>query len=254
MVYQPSIDGISGIYLRGKAGPARWAQVEVRGKDTLEFSHPDIADLETVAYGQAVNSHETLFNSAGLPACPFIVNPPKGGEKKTDALPPYRMLAMKGENNFHMLTNEVIKAAVIEFGACPSQRLRFPDRRTGENRQRHATDSGARRQRSVGEKLATVPVTAYVPKEWKGVEVMIGDTYYITFVNGGAVSKGLVRTGGKLLKTTEITSSGAGSLRSMCPSTAPGSSLPKRARRPISGRSTGTESQAENPPGFETRG
>lgn len=69
--FQPSIDGISGVYLRGKAGPARWGQVTVVGKDTIEVAHPDIAEPVTVAYAEHPNPHETLFNSAGLPASPF---------------------------------------------------------------------------------------------------------------------------------------------------------------------------------------
>ena len=51
LVYQPSINGISGFYLCGKTnGSGRWGQVKLISKDTLEISHPDITTLLTVAW------------------------------------------------------------------------------------------------------------------------------------------------------------------------------------------------------------
>ena len=38
--YEPSIDGISGVYLSGKSGKPQWAEVKVIGKNTIEVSHP----------------------------------------------------------------------------------------------------------------------------------------------------------------------------------------------------------------------
>jgi len=213
MVYQPSIDGISGVYLRARNGTARWAQVKVLGKDTVEFSHPDIPNLETVAYGQQYNSHETLLNSAGMPSAPFIVNQPGKPEPQqpngNSPQPPYQMVSMQGEDRNHMLNNEVVKGALISlahvrrsgyvFQICGEETLGLDMK----------VIAGKDNNEAMGKSSATVPVTAYVPKEWKGCEVMIGDTYYIKNVNGNPVSKGLIKTGGKLVKTTETTKDGA---------------------------------------------
>ena len=81
LIYQPSIDGISGVYLLGKDGKSAWGEVNITGKDTAEFSSPDISDLAGVAYSENVSAHETLFNSEGgktaLPASPFTTIPIK---------------------------------------------------------------------------------------------------------------------------------------------------------------------------------
>jgi len=76
LVFKPSIDGISGIIVESTDGQTvHWANVKVTGKDTIELSHPDIAEIKTISYGEHPNPHETLFNSAALPASPFTVNP-----------------------------------------------------------------------------------------------------------------------------------------------------------------------------------
>ncbi len=48
LVFKPSVDGISGMYMRGKTGEPRWAQVKVVGGDTAEISSPEIGELQTV--------------------------------------------------------------------------------------------------------------------------------------------------------------------------------------------------------------
>ena len=215
LVYQPSIDGISGVYARGKDGTVRWAQVKVLSKDTLEISHPDIAELETIAYGESVNSHETLFNSAGLSACPFIVHLPTA---KPDTQPPAankgprppsQLVFMQGEGAFHILNNADVKNAQISLAHV--RRSGYVFQIVGEETIDNAMQKIAGKDSNdlLEKSSATVPVTAYVPKEWKGVEVMIGDTYYIRIVNGMPMSKGLVKTGGKLVKATETTRDGA---------------------------------------------
>ena len=74
LVYQPSINGISGIYIKGQDTGYRWANVEVTGKDTLEISHPEVSEIAAVGYAVNGNPHETLFNSEGYPASPFKIN------------------------------------------------------------------------------------------------------------------------------------------------------------------------------------
>ncbi len=139
LIYQPSIDGISGIYLLGKDGKSAWAQqVNVIGKDTIECSNPDIPDLAGIAYSENVNPHETLFNSEGgkivLPASAFTTIPISGGTS-----PKYRILSLVGETGFdHELINAVVMHAHISLSPRPPQRLCFPNQGPGYFRQRHA--------------------------------------------------------------------------------------------------------------------
>ncbi|WP_309385520.1 hypothetical protein [Cerasicoccus frondis] len=74
LIFEPSINGNSGVILVSPEKESRWAEVEVINQDTIKVSHPDIADVAIIAYGDAVNPLETLFNSAGLPASPFTEN------------------------------------------------------------------------------------------------------------------------------------------------------------------------------------
>ncbi len=71
LIYRPSIDGISGVYVKGKDPAYRWATVEVTGADTIEVSHPEVSEITAVGYAVNDNPHETLFNSEGFPASPF---------------------------------------------------------------------------------------------------------------------------------------------------------------------------------------
>lgn len=101
LVHRPSIDGISGVFLRGKSGAVRWGQVKLLDASTVEASHPDITDLETVAYAAHPNPHETLFNSAGLPASPFTVNGTKTRDKEP-TLAMVKRLGTEPEVNLHV--------------------------------------------------------------------------------------------------------------------------------------------------------
>ena len=189
MRFEPSIDGISGVYLRGKDGTARWAHVKVTGKDTVVFSHPDIAEIATVGYGQAVNSHETLFNSAGLPAAPFNLNPPGKEDNElpqpTDAQkPPANLVAVNyddlGKGGLLSLAHIRRHGYVFQFITTTKP---VPD--------------------TIGD---TVPVTVYIPAEWKGHEVMLGDSYWIRECYEKEQPKmGFIRSGGQLVKTIEST-------------------------------------------------
>jgi sialate O-acetylesterase len=146
LTYQPSIDGISGVYLRGKSGTERWGQVKVTGKDTVEVSHPDIADPETVAYADNPNPHETLFSSAGLPASPFTVNStvPAIWAGQAAASAPPQLLSLQ----------DATAGAVLNVAHV---------RRSGYVFQPRSKDGKAL--------SAPVAVQAYIPAEWKAFEV-----------------------------------------------------------------------------------
>jgi hypothetical protein len=207
LIYQPSIDGISGIYLRDKNGPGRWAHVKVLSKDTIEVSSPDITDLETVAYGQDVNPHETLFSSGGMPASSFCVNPPEAGGKP-DPQTPYRIVSMVGETGFdRVLNNDVVKNAHISLAHV--RRSGYVFQIIGKEAIDNAMRPIAQTTPDLGQSSASTPVVAYIPAEWKGYEVMKGDKCDIPWVNGAPASKGLLKTGGEMLKTTETTKDGA---------------------------------------------
>jgi sialate O-acetylesterase len=208
IAYQPSIDGISGIYLLGDSGPGQWGQVNVVGKDTIEVSSPAISKLKTVGYGQGYNTHETLFNSAGLPASEFIVNPPTGAPvpPQPGPQPPSQILTMQGEDRNHVLNNDVTKNAQISLAHV--RRSGYVFQIIGQEPLDLAMKPIAQAT-DLAQSSATTPLVAYIPAEWKGYEVMMGDKYDIKFVGGEPVSKGMVKAGGAMLKTTESTKDGA---------------------------------------------
>lgn len=77
LVYEPSIEGISGFILQQKgADPElRWASsVKVDG-DTVVISDPAMPKPTNVYYGWHDNPHETLFNKEGYTAYPFRAVP-----------------------------------------------------------------------------------------------------------------------------------------------------------------------------------
>lgn len=71
LIYEPNINGISGVILISADQKARWGNVEVINNDTIKVSHPEIKQVANVSYAIHPNPWETLFNSAGLPASPF---------------------------------------------------------------------------------------------------------------------------------------------------------------------------------------
>lgn len=138
--YQPSIEGISGIYLRGNGAP-RWADVKVVNATTIECSAPGIDTVEYVAYGAFPNPHETLFNSAGLPGSPFELNP---GKLSLDEKAEGKMISFQGQPRGTRLHLEHVRRDGYIF------RLRNPK----------ATED------------ATVSVSAHVPNEWRDCLVL----------------------------------------------------------------------------------
>lgn len=150
LVHQPSINGISGVILRSKAGLTRWGEVKVVGKDTIEVSHPDLADIETVAYAESPNPHETLFNSAGLPASPCRVNPVTNPSfiANVECRAPPQLLSLEDPK----ARVEMQVAHVRRGGYVFLVRLPWDGK----------------------PKPATIPnatMLAYIPAEWKGFEV-----------------------------------------------------------------------------------
>ncbi|MEK7414077.1 MAG: hypothetical protein AAB263_12250 [Planctomycetota bacterium] len=150
LVYQPSIDGISGIFVSNKAGLTRWGQVKTVGTDTIVVSHPDLADLETVAYAENSNPHETLFNSAGLPASPCRVNP---------ATKPVFFLNAECRAAPQLLSPEDSKARV--------EMQIVHVRRGGYVFQVRLMSTGQPKPTTT----PSAPMLAYIPAEWKGFEV-----------------------------------------------------------------------------------
>ena len=72
--YQPSIDGISGFILQGKAKSV-WATPTIQGTDTVVVSDPAVPDPINLYYAYASNPHETLFNSEDMPGYSFCLKP-----------------------------------------------------------------------------------------------------------------------------------------------------------------------------------
>ncbi|MFZ4681201.1 MAG: sialate O-acetylesterase [Terrimicrobiaceae bacterium] len=76
LVYEPSVEGISGFLLeeKGSSPELRWANVAIEG-DTVILSHPEVTKPSNAYYGWYANPHETLFNKEGYPAYPFRAVP-----------------------------------------------------------------------------------------------------------------------------------------------------------------------------------
>jgi sialate O-acetylesterase len=207
LIYQPSIDGISGVYLLGKDGKSVWGEVNVTGKDTVEFSSPNISELAGVAYAENVSPHETLFNSEGgkaaLPASPFTTIPISGGTP-----PKFRIVSMVGETGWdHVLNNAVVKNAHISLAHL--RRSGYVFQIIGQETLDNGMRPIAQTTPDLTTSSASVPVMAYIPAEWKGYEVVMGDKYDVRDVGGFTVSKGLVKTGGKPIEATETDKDGA---------------------------------------------
>ena len=207
LIYQPFIDGISGVYLLGKDGQSAWAQqVNIIGKDTIECSSPDITELAGIAYAENINPHETLFSSEGgkiaLPASPFTTIPIKGGTPT-----PYRIVDMVGATGWdHVLNNDVVKNAHISL--VHVRRSGYVFQIIGQEN----LDNGMRpiaNATDLTHVSASVPVVAYIPAEWKGYEVVMGDKNDLRAVNGSSVWRGVLATGGKPIPATESSKDGA---------------------------------------------
>jgi sialate O-acetylesterase len=161
LIYKPSIDGISGVYVKGKDTAYRWAHVEVTGKDAIEVSHPDVPEITAVGYAVNDNPHETLFNSEGYPASPFKMNmerlPWSGHSGGT------RLVALDGSSP----SKPDISITHVRRGGYVFQLI------------------GARGM----PKDAQATVRAYIPKEWDAYVVESGQASIET----GAKAKGDAR-------------------------------------------------------------
>jgi sialate O-acetylesterase len=160
LVYQPTIDGISGIVLQSKDGKvSRWGRVVKTAADTIEISHPDIPDIGTVAYGESVNPLETLFNSDGLPASPFTVNPVLGQPRDLGNAP--QLLSMDAG------TGEKTKLHIAHV-----RRTGYVFSVLGPNRKDDEREGAEIKKSNVNGGSATgVKIQAYIPAEWKGYEI-----------------------------------------------------------------------------------
>jgi hypothetical protein len=143
LVYHPSINGISGIYLRGADGVERWANVKLISPTTIECSHPDIKKVQCVAYGYWPNAHETLFNSDGIQASPFDLNPNKIN---------YANFA-KPDNYSLVKFENAVPGLIFNLSHVRRDGYVFSVLRQSATSPTNAT------------------VLAYVPDEWKGCEV-----------------------------------------------------------------------------------
>lgn len=141
--YEPSLDGISGFWVRGRSGPARWGVAKVVAPDAIEVSHPEIAAVAAVAYGAHPNPHETLFGSGGLPASPFAVEQETEREPAPPAGP--SLLTVTGAPGSELTVPHVRRAGYV-FALV----------------------------RGKAAKDAVATAQAYVPAEWQGVEVESG--------------------------------------------------------------------------------
>lgn len=145
LIYEPSIDDISGVVLIGKDGERAWGNVEVINEDTIQISHPSIREAGLIAYANSINPHETLFNSAGLPASPFSKT--KDGMGRVDE--------PKTSGEYLKVVSNPAKAN-IHLGHMRRNGYQFePRARKGDGQ--------------------SVEVQAYIPSAWSGYEVWIGD-------------------------------------------------------------------------------
>ncbi|MGE9290977.1 MAG: sialate O-acetylesterase, partial [Puniceicoccales bacterium] len=141
LVYEPSIDGISGFVISGPDGQAEWAEVRLINEDTIECSHPSVPDPVFLVYGKAENPHETLFNSDGIPATTFYLNESGITLKKSDQ------------------ANKI-----VSFESNPAK---------GSLHLQHVRRDGYIFELRKNKKRYDLSVArAWVPDEWEGVEVL----------------------------------------------------------------------------------
>lgn len=139
LVYEPSVDGISGFVIEGGASGLLWADVAVDG-DTVVISHPEVASPVNAYYGWHNNPHETLFNKEGYPAYAFRAVPRVrfAGKGTPDPFPLAQLVnppAKMDLNVSHVRRNGYVFNAVLLKGS------------------------------------GSVTVRAHLPKEWKGAVV-----------------------------------------------------------------------------------
>lgn len=139
LVYEPSVEGISGFLLeeKGASPELRWAEVKIEGESVV-LSHPEVKKPTNAYYAWAANPHETLFNKEGYPAFPFRAVPRVYPARGTAAPPLVEILSPPERaslNVSHVRRHGYIFNAVQTKGA------------------------------------GTVTVRAALPREWKGATV-----------------------------------------------------------------------------------
>lgn len=139
LVYEPSMEGISGFLLeeKGASPELRWAEVNVEG-DAVVLSHPDVKKPTNAYYAWFANPHETLFNKEGYPAFPFRAVPRVYGAKGTAGPPLVKMLSPPEKSSLNV-----------------------------SHVRRHGYIFNATQFKGSG----TVTVRAALPREWKGATV-----------------------------------------------------------------------------------
>lgn len=137
--YVPSLNGISGVLLRGADAKPVWGDVKVVDADTIEVSSPEVSEIAYVGYALSANPHETLFNSAGIPASPFAENP--GNVTPRDPKPSATLVKTTSKG--------------LQLGHVRQSGYMFE------------LKSGRGKEKSSQE------VSVYIPAEWKGFEILI---------------------------------------------------------------------------------
>ena len=69
---------LTGFAIAGPDKQWHWANAKITGKDTVEVSHPDVAEPAAVRYNWADNPQGTLYSNSYLPAYPFRTDDWKG--------------------------------------------------------------------------------------------------------------------------------------------------------------------------------
>ena len=147
--YEPSLNGISGIIITDAAGKAYWADVKVADGSTIECTNAAVSEPKSVSYACNVNPHETLFNSEGLPASPFVTIEGEGGPAPSPSTK-----AGKDEPS----------AVIVKIVANPAE---------AELHLAHVRRDGYVFEFRKAKVTGKVTVQAYVPAEWSGFEVQV---------------------------------------------------------------------------------
>lgn len=161
LVYEPSINGISGFYIEGSEGQPKWAEVSLTGPSTVRLSHPEVNDILSVGYALNPNPHETLFNSGGLPALPFRHGfgriPWRGNDE------PPQLLSIETEDGSKVDLNlsHVRRSGYIFYLNLP------PRGRTG----------------------LSARISAFLPEEWDDFVITVGDQVIEPEIQNSAAGK-----------------------------------------------------------------
>ncbi|MFV0338634.1 MAG: sialate O-acetylesterase [Chthoniobacterales bacterium] len=146
LVYEPSIDGISGFIIEsGSPSPGLyWADVKV-SENTVVLSNPNVDTPINAYYSTGQNPHETLFNKEGFPAYPFRLKRERPTAKESEA--PFLVELINAPTSVALNLNHVrrngyifyLKSGKKDSPSSVKTRIRFPKEwkkafvRIGEN-------------------------------------------------------------------------------------------------------------------------